>query len=169
VQVSVDNTFDVGSIRLVKRLTGGSASDVATGTEFTLQLACQVLIDGGIADVDLENQGVVTLTAPDDLEASYTGLPTGAHCTVTEPDTGGADATTIAPGEVIVGDGTMADVVAVNTFNPTPPPPAPPGGGGKPAEYRWTGPRHAGGRRAAARRRRWRDDHRPAARTHVTR
>ena len=126
VQVSIDNTFDVGSIRLAKKLAGGGAADVPSGTAFTLQLSCQVLVDGEIADVALENGGRVTLTTPNDLEATYTGLPTGAHCAVTEPDTGGADAVTITPGEVIVGDGTTVDVVATNTFDPPHNPPNPP-------------------------------------------
>ena len=98
VVVTVTNTFDIGSIRLIKHLAGGGAADVPSGTEFALQLACQVMVDGAIADVELENGGLVTLTTPDDLEATYTGLPTGAHCAVTETDSGGADAVTISPG-----------------------------------------------------------------------
>ncbi|GAA3636879.1 DUF5979 domain-containing protein [Microlunatus ginsengisoli] len=127
VVVTVTNTFDVGAIRLIKKLAGGGAGEVPSGTEFTLQLSCQVLVDGEIADVELKDDGLVTLTAPDDLEATYTGLPTGAHCTVTEPDDGGADGVSIEPGEVVVGDGTTVDVIAVNAFEPTPPPPTPPG------------------------------------------
>jgi LPXTG-motif cell wall-anchored protein len=126
VVVTVTNTFDVGSLRLIKQLDGGGAGDVAAGTEFTLHLDCQVLVDGEVQQVELENNGDVTLTTPDDLVATYTGLPTGAHCAVTEPDSGGADAVTIEPGEVIVGDGTTVDVRAVNTFDAPPTPPTPP-------------------------------------------
>ena len=90
--VAVTNTFDLGSIRLIKQLEGGGADDVAGGTAFTLQLECQVLVNDEIQPVELrEDDGVITLTTPDDLEATYTGLPTGARCTVTETDSGGAD------------------------------------------------------------------------------
>ena len=79
VQIAVTNTFDLGSIRLIKQLEGGGADDVAGGTAFTLQLECQVLVNDEIQPVELEDDGVITLTTPDDLEATYTGLPTGAR------------------------------------------------------------------------------------------
>jgi LPXTG-motif cell wall-anchored protein len=102
---------------------------VADGTEFTFQLSCQVLVNGEVLPVELQNDGVVTLTTPGDLTAQFDGLPSGANCIVAETGDGGADSASISPGEVTVGVDAVADVLAVNTFDPevTNPPPNPPG------------------------------------------
>lgn len=93
-----------------------------------MQVSCQVLIDGEIRPVQLDDDGVTPLSKADGLTATYHGLPTGARCTVAGTGSASADAVAIDPGEVTVGDGTVGDVLVVNTFDPTPPPPEPPGG-----------------------------------------
>lgn len=120
-QITVTNVYDVGSLRLIKKVDG----DVADETAFTFQLTCQQLIDGAVVPVDLGDGGVVTLSEASGLTAEFAGLPTGAVCTVTETDNGGADDSAVAPGQVTIGDDTTVDVLATNTFDPPPHEPTP--------------------------------------------
>lgn len=120
VQVSVVNTFDVGGLRLIKKLDDPDAR-VDDDTSFTFEVACRILVDGEIQDITLPDGGVVELTKASGLTATYDDLPVGAVCTVTETATGGADDSVVQPGQVTIGDATTVDVIATNTFDPLPP------------------------------------------------
>ena len=76
-QVAVANTFDLGSMQLIKQLDGGGADDVADGTAFTLQLECQVLVNDEVQPVELEADGVITLTSPTTWRRRAPGCPPG--------------------------------------------------------------------------------------------
>ncbi|HEY9291253.1 MAG TPA: DUF5979 domain-containing protein, partial [Microlunatus sp.] len=123
VTVTATNDYQVGAVQVIKKVTGGAADQVADGTDFKVQLTCTMAYgEGDPVPVTLPDDGVKTLTTPDDLQAEYTGIPAGAQCTVTETDTGGADASKITPDSVTVGtdDNQTASFEVVNTFDPQP-------------------------------------------------
>jgi large repetitive protein len=64
-----------------------------------------VTIPGG-ATRTITGAGIVT----------YTGLPTGAVCTVTEPDQGFASSHTVAPANLTIGNGTTVAATVTNVF-----------------------------------------------------
>lgn len=120
VMLTAVNTFDVGSITVTKTITGGGAAD-ATGP-FTVHLVCTATVGGMPAPVTIPGGPDRTLSRPG-LTATYDDLPTGAQCSLTETDAGGAVSTTITPnsgddtvGTVTVGDGVAVDISVTNTF-----------------------------------------------------
>ncbi len=113
--VTVSNSFDVGSVRVAKTLDGDGADLIDAVNEFEVQLACVADVDGTEVDVPLPDDGRVTLSKATMLEHSFDNLPIGARCTLTEPDAGGAVATSIEPATVTVG-AEPVDISVVNTF-----------------------------------------------------
>lgn len=122
VQVSVTNRFDVGGLRVIKKIDDPDGL-VGDDQLFWFQLRCVRSVDGTPQPVELEDDGRFNLSIDGGLSQTWDDLPTGAVCTVTETDDGGANATTIEPGQVIVGSDTTVDVLATNTFDPLPPSP----------------------------------------------
>jgi len=117
VTVTVTNQFEVGSLLVTKRVDGA----VTDSTRFEFRLACELVVDGEATPVELPEGGVFTLSEADVLTRTFEDLPTGATCTLTETDGGGADDTLIEPGEVTIGSGTTVEIVATNRFDPPPP------------------------------------------------
>ncbi|HQR27400.1 MAG TPA: DUF5979 domain-containing protein [Nocardioides sp.] len=115
VTVTATNTFQVGSVAIVKRLAGPGAPEHRDG-RFVVRLACTAEVDGVPQPVPVSHDGRRMLSRDTGLRTVVDGLPTGATCTVTELRDGGAESTTIRPGTVVVGDGTTAEVVVVNRF-----------------------------------------------------
>ncbi|MFF2052934.1 DUF5979 domain-containing protein [Leifsonia sp. NPDC058194] len=122
VTLTAVNTFDVGSITVTKKLDGAGAAN-ATGP-FVVHLVCTATVDGLPAPVVIPGGADRTLARPG-LTATYTDLPTGARCSLTETDAGGAASTSITPnsgdtatGTVTVGDGVAVDITVTNTFDP---------------------------------------------------
>ncbi|MGC5165992.1 DUF5979 domain-containing protein [Luteimicrobium sp. DT211] len=112
--VDVENTYTVGSVELTKAVDGDGADDWGQGP-FTVHLTCT--LDG--ADPTTVYDADHTLTPPDDLTWTVENLPTGASCTVTEPNDGGANDTTIDNATFTVGDDDTDDpsvVTVANTF-----------------------------------------------------
>jgi len=87
--VTATNTFDVTSVDVVKSVTGDTTGEGARGP-FTVELACTWPVDG--TDVALVPPGGAerVLRAPAALTATWTGLPVGVDCVVTETATRGA-------------------------------------------------------------------------------
>ncbi|MDN5763940.1 MAG: DUF5979 domain-containing protein, partial [Microlunatus sp.] len=115
VVVTVTNRFDVGSLRVIKKIEGDELQ-VGDDRLFWFQLSCELTVNGEPTPVEIENDGEFNLSIDGGLTQTFDGLPTGAVCTVTETDDGGADASIIEPGQVVIGDGTTVDVLATNTF-----------------------------------------------------
>ncbi|MEU2198746.1 DUF5979 domain-containing protein [Isoptericola sp. NPDC019482] len=118
--VTLTNTFDVGSLDLLKEVTGDGA-DFATGP-YTFDVVCTFDGDGeGGAGPQTVYDGSLSLGGDDPLEATIDNLPVGAECVVTETDDGGATQTTIDPETVVIGgdDGTQdpVQVTATNRFD----------------------------------------------------
>ncbi len=118
VEVTVTNTFEVGSL-VIEKVIDGPASQVTGAFEF--EVACTYL------GVDLPAQSA-TVTPPA-TSVTVEGLPIGAECTVTElAPYGGADGPGVVdPGSVVIGEGDPVSVTVTNTFTPPPIiPPEPP-------------------------------------------
>lgn len=84
VEVAVVNRFLAGSIEVTKAVTGDGAADYGTG-DFTLTLVCT--LDGDAVRVIDGANRTVSAQSP---TAEYTGLPSGAECTLTETGVAGA-------------------------------------------------------------------------------
>lgn len=84
VLVTVTNRYLAGSLEVTKSVTGDGAALYGTG-DFTVELACT--LDGD--DVRVIDGAERTVSASDPL-AEYTGLPSGAECTLIETDSAGA-------------------------------------------------------------------------------
>lgn len=129
-EVTVTNSYDVGTIEVDKKLTG-IGSGIYNAGPFEATVDC-TFPDGETA-IDIPG-GATQEFMPGD-PAVYEGLPVGAECTVTETDTAGATETTMTvddgdpidgtSAKVVVppnddGDTTSVEVLATNTFKTSP-------------------------------------------------
>jgi large repetitive protein len=109
--VAFTNTYMIGSITLTKVLAG-------TGTAwatypFTVNLTCTA---SWFSPSTIYNKNFTFTSAADLGPRTITNLPTGANCTVTEPDHHGADA--FAATNVVVNTGVdVRAAKATNTYN----------------------------------------------------
>ncbi|NKY38074.1 DUF5979 domain-containing protein [Cellulomonas septica] len=120
--VVATNTFGVGALDLTKVVDGAGAQAYGDGP-FTLAVTCTFDDDGdGPSAPRTVYDSTVTLGDGGPLTAQIANLPTGALCTVTETDDGGATSTVLEPpsGQVTIGDGTTVAVTATNTFDLAP-------------------------------------------------
>ncbi|GAA1988671.1 hypothetical protein GCM10009718_27800 [Isoptericola halotolerans] len=140
-EVTVTNTFELGSVEVDKVVEGPGAEQQGAGP-FEVTLECTFV--GESIDVP---GGAVRELVPGDA-VGYERLPVGADCLVTETDDGGADATTVsavdggAPGAVFVSSGEATAVTVTNTFGPVP---SEPGTGGSDPGAEGTGGNVSGG------------------------
>lgn len=126
VTVTATNTFDLGTLDIVKEVTGDGAQLYGAGP-FQAQAVCTWVKDGETTAIALPGDGFVTLDAAGGYKASIGSLPVGAECAVQETLTGGATSTSIDPqdGTVVIpavaDDGTAqaAVVTVTNTFDLT--------------------------------------------------
>ncbi|MFK4730775.1 DUF5979 domain-containing protein [Agromyces mediolanus] len=124
---TVTNVFELGSIEVVKTITGSGAADAADRS-FTVQLTC-VRDDGGEGvQIEIPGGATRTLSKASSLTTVYEELPTGAACELVETDAGGAARTTLTPhvddprtASVIVGSGDVVRIDVVNEFDAAPP------------------------------------------------
>lgn len=116
VEVEVTNTFTLGALTVSKKLIGPAASDPGALTgRYTMQLACTREVNGETVDVPIPGGDTQTLIG----EGSYTwtGLPTGATCSIDEvASVPKADNTLITPSSVVIGDD-ESDPVQVEVLN----------------------------------------------------
>lgn len=116
--VTVTNTFTTGTVRVSKALAGEPAASLAPATdgEYTVQLACTRELAGVATDITIPGGAERVITGAGFAE--YTGLPSGAECTVSESDLGHAQTSTLDPsdGVVTVGVNDTVEVEVTNTF-----------------------------------------------------
>lgn len=105
--IVVTNEYHAGSIQVVKVVDGDGAELYGAGP-FTLEVECT--LDGTGARS-------VVLGGDEPLEKQIDNVPTGAECTVTETDDGGATASVVDPETFTVGDQDTVTVTATNTFD----------------------------------------------------
>lgn len=132
---TVTNTFDVGEVRVVKRLEGPGAGGFQDAT-FTFQIACTLDVDGTPRPVEIPGGDTREASAATDWVAVFSDLPIGATCQVRETTTNDADvvelvvgeeSTTTEPAEGVVpespsfqlpeGDDVCLPIEAINTWN----------------------------------------------------
>ncbi len=118
--VTVTNTYTIGSVRVVKEVTGNPAAPGAAGP-FTISMVCTLVGDFGTVTTVYDDD--IVLGGGNPLSVTVDGLPTGARCIVTEDDPGLATPTVEPAGGVVVGDGTTVTVTVRNFFQVTPLPP----------------------------------------------
>lgn len=117
--VTVTNTFTEGSVTVSKELQGEPAAslDPALDGSYTVLLACMRVVNGVTEPVVVPGGASRTITGAG--STTYTGLPTGAECSLTETDSDPvAQNVTVDPsGPFTVGDGsTPVAVTVTNEF-----------------------------------------------------
>lgn len=117
--VTVTNEFTVGSLALTKESEGGALDnnpELAEGP-FTLHVTC-TLTDASHPDGTTVYDDDVVLEGDSPQSDTIDNLPTGAECTVTEPDQGGATSVEIEGSPATIGVDTTGPVTvtATNTF-----------------------------------------------------
>ena len=117
-QVTVTNTFGTGSLRVTKELAGEPAASLtpATTDTYTVSLACTRDVDGTDKEITVPDGATRTITGAG--SATYSGLPSGAQCTVTETGLGHAQSHALEPadGVVTIDEADTVEVVVTNTF-----------------------------------------------------
>lgn len=113
VTVAVDNVFDVGEIVVEKSITG-DGERWAIG-DFEVSLACT----WNGTTIDIPGGPTRMLSQATDLSATYSDLPDGALCQLSETDAANASETTISPddGLVTVEPGTAVTIDVENRFD----------------------------------------------------
>ncbi|RXZ47346.1 hypothetical protein ESP57_12255 [Agromyces fucosus] len=114
--VAVTNSYAVGSVEIVKSVTGtGAEAWGGTLGDFEVRLVCTL----PAADPDTVYDGTHLLTkdAPGDVWL-VENLPTGAECDVTEIDDGGATESSVTPEmPIVIGDDATGEPVQVDIVN----------------------------------------------------
>lgn len=113
VGIDVVNTFQAGSLELLKMLAGSGAEHFGSGP-FTLHVTC-TLDDGRPMPRTVYDEDVM-LGGDEPLDATIDGIPTGSVCTVVETDDSVADSQAIDGSPATIGDGDTVTVTATNTF-----------------------------------------------------
>ncbi|MDX2025098.1 MAG: DUF5979 domain-containing protein [Microcella sp.] len=111
----VTNTFDVGSVEIEKTFAGDGTGQFVQGP-FEASLACTLEIDGVVTDLPIPGGAVRELTELNGYRNSWSQIPAGADCTVTETKTGGATSSEFTGGEFVMGAGDVHQVSLENTF-----------------------------------------------------
>lgn len=111
VSMAIQNWYLTGSLAVTKVFSGAGATTYGTA-DFGLRLVC--VRDGQTVAIPGGGDRTVNAAAP---SASYTHLPTGSSCTLTETSTGGAGATAIlnASGVPLAQDATAGYTFTVVT------------------------------------------------------
>ncbi len=115
--VTVTNTFNVGSVAVTKALAGDPAASLAPATtaSYEVNLVCERVVNGQTVPVTIPGGATRTIVGAGTV--TYTGLPTGASCTVTETEQGHASSSAVTPEKITVGNNTTAAVTVTNTFD----------------------------------------------------
>lgn len=113
--VTLTNTFDVGSLHLVKEVTGDGADEFGAGP-FDFDIVCTYDDDGdGPGEPRTVYEDSVTLDP--DGEVTIDNLVAGSECTITEMDDAGATSSDVTPNPVTITSGETAEVTATNVFD----------------------------------------------------
>ncbi|MDO7882814.1 DUF5979 domain-containing protein [Salinibacterium soli] len=119
-EVTVTNEFRLGDLRVTKEIEGDGVGIEDSDGEwgfgpFEVSLECERSVNGEVVAVEVPGGATRTLESPEYV-ATYSGLPAGAVCVVTESVDGDASSSSVDPGAIaIVADETV-DVTVTNTF-----------------------------------------------------
>lgn len=120
VTIEVTNTFDAGSLDIIKERTGAGADALGAGP-FTVSIACAAQVDGDTVELVIPGGSTRDLDQANGYRTEVGLLPVGAHCTVVETGAGGATSTTYEPSDgqvTITAAPDTATVRIVNSFDP---------------------------------------------------
>jgi large repetitive protein len=116
--VEVTNTFTLGALTVSKVLAGPAATDPgATTGRYTMELTCTRTVNGTAVAVTIPGGARQTVVGEDSY--TWTGLPTGATCSIAEVDSvPSTPDVVVSPSSVVIGDDetTPVDVTVTNTF-----------------------------------------------------
>jgi len=117
-QITVTNTYEVrpGSLVVTKRIAGAAA-----GSQGQVELAVECVQDG--TSVLSETVVITAGQAAGDTEASFTGIPAGSVCTVTETTTGETATVTVTtdlPDPVTISPAEGGELLVTNTYETRP-------------------------------------------------
>jgi len=115
VSFTVTNTFDVGGVLVEKTFDGDGTGTFVQGP-FEATLACTLEIDGVVTELDIPGGAARELTELNGYRNTWSDIPAGADCTVTETRTGGAASTEVTAGEFVIVADEQHVVGIVNTF-----------------------------------------------------
>ncbi|MDF7665897.1 DUF5979 domain-containing protein [Bifidobacterium sp. ESL0745] len=105
VTVVATDRYDVGQVPIVVNRTGDESALGSRGKgPFKVKVTCTYQRDGKPTTIDLGDNGSFTLSEANSYSTTLGDILLGAHCTVVQTDSSGADSTSIDPanGEVTV-------------------------------------------------------------------
>src|SRR5262249_39665273 len=112
---TITNTFGVGSINVIKKVTGDAAARFGSGP-FTLAMTCTLKDASGTRTVW---DGTIKLGGGAPLHATVDNIAAAATSPTTETDDGGPSTVPTAPsGPTPVDDNQTATVTVTNSFDP---------------------------------------------------
>jgi large repetitive protein len=122
-EVGITNTFTTGSVQVTKTVQANGVATTAkpwNSGSFPVTLNCTRSVDGTDTAVTVPGDATRSLTSAGDWKTTYTDLPTGASCSVTENAAGSVagqpDPTVTITDPVTVGNGTTAAIGVTNNF-----------------------------------------------------
>lgn len=122
VTVTATNTYTVGGLTIIKKRVGAGAAARGSGP-FEALVSCTYHSGANTLNVPLPNNGKVVLSAANGYRTTLNGILLGATCRVVETKKGGADSSSMNPGNgvvVIAADGTKNTVTITNLFGAVP-------------------------------------------------
>lgn len=117
ITVTLTNTFDVGSIKIIKKRVGPGVDQLGNGP-FTANIKCTLDVDGNQSAISFPNNGNLVLSKSNGYTATLGNVPIGAECSIAETDRGAADKTTIDNPEVTVTSDSPEAVVTITNHFP---------------------------------------------------
>lgn len=118
VIVEMTNLFSPAALELEKRVTGAGAGESRVPTTFDVQASCTRELTIGGEPRTVTDHDALTSVTPGDL-ALVADLPEGSRCAVIEPDTAGAERTTVESVTAgVVDEDAAPDAVLVSLRGP---------------------------------------------------
>lgn len=119
VTVTANNTFATGDLAVTKSVTTDAVDQEGEPIAYgPFEIAVSCTFNGRPVVADGYEENPMTATIEDGETVELTGLPTGARCTVTEPDSADATGVTISPQQpVTVGEGDVVEVEVDNRYD----------------------------------------------------
>ncbi|WEV58941.1 DUF5979 domain-containing protein [Bifidobacterium sp. ESL0728] len=117
VTVAETDRYDVGQVPIVVKRTGDESAVQSRGNgPFKIKATCTYQRDGKPVAIDLGGDGAFVLTGANGYSATLDDILLGAHCTVVQTDSAGADSTSIDPAN---GEETVVEAADKNTVTIT--------------------------------------------------
>ncbi|WEV63967.1 DUF5979 domain-containing protein [Bifidobacterium sp. ESL0732] len=117
ITVAEADRYDVSQVPIVLKRTGDENAVRSRGNgPFKIKATCTYQRDGKPTPIDLGGDGTFILNAGNGYSTTLNDILLGAHCTVAQTDSAGADSTSIDPAN---GDVTVVEAAGKNTVTIT--------------------------------------------------